>query len=106
MRLSWRVIGIAVLVLLLLGFVASAYLPDGHGNERYLHVEQVDEDEISGEVIAFEDLTPGQQAVFEEAVAQGNGNVEIPEDVNESVWFDTYGVRYQNQTYLTVVSTN
>lgn len=104
MRISWRVIGIAVLVLLFLGVVASAYLPDGHGDERYLHVEQVDEDEISGDVVAFEELTPGQQAAFEGAVAQGGGMVEIPADVDDSVWVDNYGVRYQNQTYLTVVA--
>lgn len=56
-----------------------------------------------GSVIAFEELTPEQQRVFERALENDSRYAQIPSGVNSSVWVENRAVRYQNRTYTVAV---
>jgi hypothetical protein len=54
-----------------------------------------------GSVVAFEELSPEQQRVFEQALENDGGyrTARIPSGVNDEVWVENRYVRYQNKTY-------
>jgi len=54
-------------------------------------------------VIAFEELAPDQQRVFERALENDSGYADIPTDVNSSVWVENRAIQYRNQTYTVAV---
>lgn len=107
MKITRRVgigLGIAVIAVLLVGVGVAAYLQYGGHSSQYLHVETVaDGDEIRGDVVAFEQMTPAQREVFTRAASDG-GSTTIPADVDASVWIDNGGVRHRNQTYAVGVA--
>ena len=78
-------------------------ISSNRGSQYNLHVTQADGNISSDEVVQFDELTSGQQDVFEAALSQGNTNV--PDDVSIQIWVDNRYVQYQNQTYRVAVST-
>jgi hypothetical protein len=54
-----------------------------------------------GSMIAFGELTPEQQGVFEQALENDSEyrTARIPSGVNDEVWVENRYVRYQNESY-------
>jgi len=105
-----RLVVAAVLVVALGGAAvlgATTVLdPTSGGASYYLFVDPASPDETPSddEVVRYANLTPDQQRVFDRA-RTADGNVAIPEDVDEQVWIDSRYVRYQNRTYRATVAT-
>lgn len=96
----------AVLVIVLgvigVGVFTLTTFGHGPGSSEELHVSQSSDGEIDGNVLAYEDMTNEQQQIFTAAVPDGRES--IPNDVDESVWIDNRGIRYQNETYSVAVA--
>jgi len=98
-------IGIAgVALLLLVG--ASIYVfiagQNSHSSTAYLDVEPAEGNVSANETVAFEQLSPAQQDLFERA-RNTTEMVEIPPELSEDVFTDNRYVRYRNRTYETTV---
>jgi len=100
-------IGLSVVLLLVIGvggvlFYGSGL--DGHTSASYLDVSRVDSTISENETVAFSNLTPSQQRVFENALKDEDNYVQIPASVDEQVWIENNHVQYQNQTYRVAVA--
>lgn len=94
-------IGLGAVLFLMIG-VGGAFLIGlglgGHESASYLDVSRVNFDPPANQTIAFTDLSPDQQQVFEKALTDEDNMVQIPDNVDESVWIRNKYVIYQNHT--------
>lgn len=96
---------ILVFVIAAVGIVGASMSSNEDTPSASLHVELVNNSEdLDGTVIEYADLTPEQQAFFEQAVSDDDFGTAMPDGVDHSVWYDTTAVRYQNRTYRVFVS--
>ena len=80
------------------------FQPETGSSGSTLHVSQPQTTyEGDGTVIAFEELTPEQQRVFERALENDSGYARIPSGVNSSVWVENRAIRHLNRTYTVAV---
>lgn len=97
-RKRWILLGL-LLGAVVAGVAAFQNSHTPHPDDYYLHVSSTDADqELTGEVVVFDDLTAAQQRVFLEAL-HSDSNEKIPDGVNAGVWIENAAVEYQNQTY-------
>lgn len=100
-------IGLGAVLLLMIG-VGGAFLTGfgsgGHESASYLDVSRDNSDPPANQTIAFTNLTPDQQQVFEKALTDEDNMVQIPDNVDQSVWTRNRYVIYQNQTYHVAVA--
>ena len=99
----WLLAG-SVLAFLVVGggiYIALAG-QNAHSSAMYLEVEPAEGNASANETVAFEDLSPSQQDLFERA-RNSTDYVEIPPNVPADVFIDNRYVRYRNRTYETAV---
>lgn len=100
----WTVAFVIVILVITVGVELGldSITPDQE-SQYDLHVTQANGNVSSDEIVQFEELTPGQQRVFKDALLQGN--TDVPDTVSVQLWIDNRYVRYQDRTYRTAVST-
>jgi hypothetical protein len=103
-RGSWLLAAVT-LALVLVGGVAYVTLPDQNTDSTTgtLDASPADGTATANETVAFEALSPDQQALFERA-SNSTGAVDIPSDVSRDPFVDYRYVRYQNRTYEVAVA--
>ncbi|MBX0303573.1 hypothetical protein [Haloarcula salinisoli] len=69
----------------------------------YLDVEPAEGNVSANETVAFEELSPAQQELFERA-RNSSELVEIPGDLDYTVFAENRYVHYQNRTYEVAVA--
>ncbi|WP_232700834.1 hypothetical protein [Halobacterium wangiae] len=104
-RRYWVGLGAVLFLVIGVGGVfITGFGVDGHGSASDLDVSRVNSDTPANQTIAFSTLTSDQQQVFELALADEDGVVKIPTNVDEQVWIENEYVTYQNQTYHVAVA--
>ncbi|MDS0283056.1 hypothetical protein [Haloarcula onubensis] len=100
----WLLAGCA-LTLAVGGFGAYAIFAgqNTHSSAAYLDVDTADGNVSGNETVAFDDLSPAQQEVFERA-RNSTEMVDIPPDTDYVVFVDNHYVRYRNRTYQVAVA--
>ncbi|GAA0290702.1 hypothetical protein GCM10009066_01460 [Halarchaeum salinum] len=96
---------VAGCLIVLAGCAATNPLsPSNTQNSQYhLHVQQADGNISADDVVQFDELTPAQQRVFKDALQKGIA--DVPNNVSIDPWTHYRYVRYDNDTYVAVVST-
>ncbi|MDS0259099.1 hypothetical protein NDI56_06805 [Haloarcula sp. S1CR25-12] len=101
-RRHWLGLG-CLLVLLVTGAYVSLAGQSSRGSAAFLDIEPADGTVPENETVAFTELSPAQQDLFERA-RNTTETVEIPPDVDDDAFADNRYVRYQNRTYETIVA--
>ncbi|MBX0284949.1 hypothetical protein EGH22_01295 [Halomicroarcula sp. F28] len=103
-RRTWLLAG-CVLAFLVVG--GGIYIglagQNAHGSAAYLDVEPAEGNVSANETVAFEELSPAQQELFERA-RNSSELVEISADLDYTVFAENRYVHYQNRTYEVAVA--
>jgi len=100
----WLLAG-AVLILLVVagGIYIGVAGQNAHNSAEYLQVEPAEGNISANETVAFEELSPAQQDLFERA-RNTSEITEISADTDYDVFIDNRHVRYRNRTYDVAVA--
>lgn len=95
-------IAVGVIGILMSGLALVETDPPDADRPAYatLHIySMTDPGEVDGAIVEYGRLTPGQQAVFKQALDDENRYTVIPDGTNSTVFYDIEAVTYQNTTY-------
>jgi len=84
--------------------IVSQFAIPSHQSTPHLQVSTVGGNVTEHSVVAFENLTPGQQRVFERALTSESQLTSIPDTIDTDVWVENNYVRYQTKTYRVLVA--